>query len=72
MDFHYNVLSEVFKNANEYGYSELNSLLKKEWVSRDYKIGDNKLRDFVQYYLTNGLITKFGTPKHSKYVLGKI
>lgn len=63
---HLKILSEVFEAIPCPKYSELWRQLKTSLAVLGKKIGDNKAKDFAQFYLTEGYITregKEGSPK---------
>ncbi len=57
---HIEVLERVFSKLPHPKYSQLWRQLKEEFQSLGSKIGDNKAKDFAQYYSTNEYIFRIG------------
>ncbi len=67
---HVQILNEVFKVSKEQTYADLWKTLKLavELICNE-KIGDNKAKDFVTYYLQEQSIVKFESNKKQIYTL---
>ena len=63
---HQECLAEAFKENTKLKYKELIIALKQAYFSAGERIGDNKLRAFVVYYLDKGWVQKKGTPKSNQ------
>lgn len=55
---HYNVLSTIYKSNNDQTRATLTSNLKNGFAGKGYKFGDNKARDFIEYYIQQNWIEK--------------
>ena len=57
---HLAILQEVFDKFKEPRYSEFWRQLKTSLATFGKKVGDNKAKDFAQYYLTEGYVLRVG------------
>lgn len=70
-EYHRKILSPIFFETPNLKRSELITSIKLGFETRNIRIGNNKARDFLQYYLNNDIIRKEGndgSPK-SYYIL---
>ena len=59
-EFHTAVLTEVFRNRNEFTYGDLWREIKLICSEQEINIGDNKAKDFIAYYIKEKKINKKG------------
>lgn len=57
---HREVLKKVFKSLPKPSYQQLWGQIKTEFLCYAHKLGDNKVKEFVKWYLAQGLIRKEG------------
>ena len=71
LEDHQKVLKLVFKDDYAQSYKELASGLKDGFFKLGHPIGDNKLREFLAYYIRKGMILGHGSPqsKARKYTI---
>lgn len=72
---HFKVLRDVFKHEPNPRYGELCRQVKIAFQTQGAsKIGDNKIKEFVQWYVNEGMITKGGKPRSptAVYSLGSL
>ena len=63
------VLREVFKKIKKPKYTELQNTLILEFKAAGIKIGAQKMRTFIQYYLNKGMLISEGKKPHVFYVI---
>jgi hypothetical protein len=68
---HNAVLNDVFGISPRQKYSELHSTLKLTFNNYGQKFGDSKIKDFIQYYVNTGMISKHGNKPHTFYTTNK-
>jgi tetratricopeptide (TPR) repeat protein len=68
---HKEILTQVFKDNTRQSYGELVINFKKEYGKMRGKIGDSKIREFVDFYLEQEYLIKEGKERtvHAKYLL---
>jgi hypothetical protein len=60
---HSNLLDFVFGDAEKFTFNEFWKVVKKHANNSDIKIGDNKAREWANYYLNKNLVENSGTEK---------
>jgi hypothetical protein len=70
-EFHQSVLQMVFSEESKLNHSDLVHAIKGVMAIKGYKIGDNKSKDFVKYFVNEGTVIHGGTPnsRNSHYSL---
>jgi hypothetical protein len=66
---HYKILNDIFKRNPSPGYSDMWRDIKHEWASLYIQIGDNKAKEFLKYYESQGMVIKKGEGKSKSYSL---
>lgn len=70
---HREVLKKAFKSVSKPSYKQLWGQIKTEFLCYAHSLGDNKVKEFVQWYLAQGLIRKEGAPNSkAAYYVPKI
>lgn len=67
---HLEILTKAFKNQPSKKYAELAISLQNEinsWYG--WSISNQKSKDYLQYYLDNGMVIKTGLTPHTKYTI---
>jgi hypothetical protein len=60
---HNNLLDFVFADGEKFTFNEFWKVVKKHANNSDIKIGDNKAREWANYYLNKNLVENSGTEK---------
>lgn len=68
-EIHKNILKGVFRDIKQFTWKELQAHLKIEWGKSGSQFGDNKIRDFITYYLDQKMIVKTDTGRYPTYSL---
>lgn len=63
---HENLLDEVFKNSDTYGYAEMWKAIKNIAQRHSINLGNNKATEWLTYYKTEGLVKQNENRKYIK------
>lgn len=63
---HENLLEEVFKNSDAYGYAEMWKAIKSIAQKHSINLGNNKATEWLTYYKTEGLVKQNENRKYIK------